>query len=88
MKIEHIAYITGSPAATQYMTHYFTWTKNSSLQATGLSVTTIENNRIPLNKAIVDPKTVTGSFDSNGNIELEAYHYSPRAQHNFRYIVL
>jgi hypothetical protein len=88
VKIEHTAYVTGSSPRVQFMTHHLAWSKDGSNIASGLRNVTTETARIPFDEAIIDPRSVTASFNTDGSIQLECFHFALSASHNFRYTTL
>lgn len=88
IKIDHTVTSIGS-GITQHMTHTFVWTKNTSGHATCLVCNTVENAACPAGKVIVDPSRTTGSFDAEGGLNLNVYHYDiDDAYHVIRYKTL
>lgn len=88
LKIEHVA-TDGYAERTQYCTHFFAWNRDDSGHAQNLVCNSTENVRVPNSEVIIDPRRTTGSWDSNGNLVLSLYCFTPNtAQHNFRVMTL
>lgn len=90
VKIEH-SVVNETNRITQYLTVTMAWLEDSGNNFIGLQTTTIENNRVPNNKVIIDPRQCTGSFASaTSNLTYNVYHYnvSGVSKHKIRYTLL
>jgi hypothetical protein len=88
MKITHVA-TDASDSRTQVMTTHAAWQRNSANEVSNLKMTSTEEIKSPLNEVIIDPSRTTGSFDSNGNLNLSVYHYNvDNAFHKLTFTVI
>ena len=88
IKIMHMA-TDESDSRTQVMTTHAAWQRNSSGVVSGLEFSNTEEVKTPLKELIIDPTRTTGTFDVDGNLILEVFHYHvDNALHKLRYTVI
>jgi len=88
IKIMHMA-TDESDSRTQVMTTHAAWQRNAAGAISNVQFSTTEEVKTPLNEILIDPSRTTGSFDDEGNLILNVYHFDVNNTiHKLRYTVI